>query len=91
MNIDISKINEIYGKEMIENIKENIQTINKNINYLICLEFINIEDLVERLTPLFLNDYSVFKDKIDSIIKKIGINYAEEIDEDISILEELLY
>lgn len=91
MNIDISKINEIYGKEMIENIKENIETINKNINYLICLEFINIEDLVERLTPLFLNDYSVFKDKIDSIIKKIGINYAEEIDEDISILEELLY
>lgn len=91
MNIDISKINEIYGKEMIENIKENIETINKNINYLICLEFINVEDLVERLTPLFLNDYSVFKDKIDSIIKKIGINYAEEIDEDISILEELLY
>ena len=90
MNINISKIKEIYGEEMLNNIRNNIEGVNKNISYLVYLKFTDVEDIVERVTPLFINDFDSFKFKIDSLIKKIGLNYVEQIEEDISLLEDLL-
>ena len=90
MNINISKIKEIYGEEILNDIRNNIEDVNKNISYLVYLKFMDVEDIVERVTPLFINDFDSFKFKIDSLIKKLGLNYVEQIEEDISLLEDLL-
>ena len=90
MNINISKIKEIYGEEILNDIRNNIEDVNKNISYLVYLKIMDVEDIVERVTPLFINDFDSFKFKIDSLIKKLGLNYVEQIEEDISLLEDLL-
>ena len=91
MNINISKIKEIYGEEILNDIRNSIEDVNKNISYLVYLKFTDVEDIVERVTPLFINDFASFKFKIDSLIKKLGSNYVEQIEEDISLLEDLLW
>ena len=90
MDFDFSKIEEIYGKETVTNIKDNIEEVTSNINYLIYLGFNDTEDLFERDTLLFLYDNETFKNKINQLIKKLGPNYVNIIEEDISQLEELL-
>ena len=90
MDFDFSKIEEIYGKETVTNIKDNIEEVTSNINYLIYLGFNDTEDLFERETLLFLYDTETFKNKINQLIKKLGPNYVNIIEEDISQLEELL-
>ena len=90
MDFDFSKIEEIYGKETVTNIKDNIEEVTSNINYLIYLGFNDTEDLFERETLLFLYDNETFKNKMDQLIKKLGPNYVNIIEEDISQLEELL-
>jgi len=91
MDFDFSKIEEIYGKETVTNIKDNIEEVTSNINYLIYLGFNDTEDLFERETLLFLYDTETFKNKINQLIKKLGPNYVNIIEEDISQLEELLW
>ena len=83
-------LNSIYGKETVTNIKDNIEKVTSNINYLIYLGFNDTEDLFERDTLLFLYDNETFKNKINQLIKKLGPNYVNIIEEDISQLEELL-
>ena len=90
MDFDFSKIEEIYGKETVTNIKDNIEKVTSNINYLIYLGFNDTEDLFERDTLLFLYDNETFKNKINQLIKKLGPNYVNIIEDDISQLEELL-
>ena len=90
MDFDFSKIEEIYGKETVTNIKDNIEEVTSNINYLIYLGFNDTEDLFERDTLLFLYDNETFKNKINQLIKKLGPNYVNIIEDDISQLEELL-
>ena len=91
MDFDFSKIEEIYGKETVTNIKDNIEKVTSNINYLIYLGFNDTEDLFERETLLFLYDNETFKNKINQLIKKLGPNYVNIIEDDISQLEELLW
>ena len=42
MNINISKIKEIYGEEMLNDIRNNIEDVNKNISYLVYLKFTDV-------------------------------------------------
>ena len=88
MNFD--KIEQIYGKEILESIISNKDDVKKNINYLINLGFDDIEDIFERLAPLFINDNKTFKNKIDSLIKKLGPDYVNIIENDLGLLEELI-
>ena len=90
MDFVFSKIEEIYGKETVIYIKDNIEEITRNINYLISLKFNDVEDLFERETLLFLYDNETFKNKIDFLIKKLGPDYIKKIEEDISLMEEIL-
>ena len=88
MNINYEKISEIYGKEILEYIKDDSSIVIDNIKYLILLKFNDVEDIFERYAPLFL-DYD-FKEKIDSLIKKIGLDYVDLIENDLGLLEGLL-
>lgn len=90
MNINFDKIEEIYGNEMLNLVKENIDSVIKNINYFIFLGFNDIEDIFERYPEIFIEFPHQFKNKINLLIKKIGINYVDKIEDDLSLLEELL-
>ena len=89
--IDFEKIEQIYGEEILQELIENKEEIQKNIYYMIKLNFEDTEDIFERITPLFINDNKTFKNKIDSIIKKIGPDYVNIIESDLGLLEELIW
>ena len=90
MNIDFSNIMEVYGYYVLNSCKEYVEDFVKNINYLSKLGFSSVEDIVERFPFLFLNEHSVFVAKINSLVKKLGINYIAILEDDMSYWEDLL-
>jgi hypothetical protein len=90
MNINFDKIETIYGKETLELINNNIEDVVSNINYLISLGFDDVEDIFERYTLIFIEDTITFKDKIDKLIKVLGNNYVDILEENMEIWENLL-
>lgn len=88
MNINFNKIKEIYGNEILNMIKENQKTVIKNIKYLYTLGFTDIEDIFEREILLFID--TDFKTKMDNLIFKLGSNYVDIIENNLSLLEEIL-
>ena len=91
MNIDFNKISDTYGDSVIELIRENIEDVNENINYMIKLGFTDIEDIFERYTLIFIDTPSIFKEKINKLINELGSNYIDIIENDLFILEKLMY
>ena len=90
MNIDFNKIYEIYDEDLIEALEQNKENVKKNIEYFKVIGFEDFEDIFERVAPLFVNDNEIFKQKINSLVKKIGPDYVYLIENDISILEEII-
>lgn len=90
MKIDFEKIEEIYGSSVIEEIKNNSKDILENIKYLKELNINDIEDIFERYPLIFICDKNEFKNKVDKLISKIGINYVDMLDNDMELWEELM-
>ena len=90
MNINFNSIRDTYGEDILNVIRDNIDDITENINYLRKLNFSDIEDIFERYVLIFIDSPSCFKEKIDKLILKLGSNYDELIGNDLSIFEELL-
>ena len=89
--MNLKKIKEIYGEEILQELIENKEEVQKNIYYMLRLDFEDTEDIFERITPLFINDNKTFKNKIDGLIKKLGPDYVNIIESDLGLLEELLW
>lgn len=90
MNFDLDKIIKIYGEEYINLIKENMEDVKANLKYLIEIGFYDVEDIFERYTPIFIYDNQNFKNKVKKLVKRLGFNYVELIENDLGLLEELL-
>lgn len=90
MKIDFEKIEEIYGSSVIEEIKNNSKDILENIQYLKELRINDIEDIFERYPLIFICDKNEFKNKVDKLISKIGINYVDMLDNDMELWEGLM-
>lgn len=88
-SVDFDKISEIYGEEVLREMQENMDEVIKNVNYMYMLEFNDVEDIFEREIFLFLYDHDTFKDKLNKLIYKLGLNYVEKIENDLSLLESL--
>ncbi len=88
-SVDFDKISEIYGEEVLREMQENMDEVIKNVNYMYMLEFNDVEDIFEREILLFLYDHDTFKDKLNKLIYKLGLNYVEKIENDLSLLESL--
>lgn len=89
MQINFDKIRKIYGDSMLEEINNNILDVNKNIKYLFDLNFTDIEDILERYPYIFLDDFKIFKNKIDNLIKKLGSNYVEILETKMELWEKI--
>jgi hypothetical protein len=88
--MNLEKIKEIYGEEILQALIDNKEEVQKNIYYMLRLDFDDTEDIFERVTPLFITDSKTFKNKIDGLIKKLGPDYVNIIESDLGLLEELL-
>ena len=90
MNINFNNISDTYGEDILNVIRENMDNVTSNINYLRKLNFSDVEDIFERYTLIFIDSPSGFKEKIDKLVLKLGSNYDELIGNDLSIFEDLL-
>ena len=90
MKVNLNNIRDTYGDNVVLLIRDNIDDVMKNIDYLNKLEFTDAEDIFERYAILFLDIPTEFKHKIDNLIKELGYDYVEIIENDLSILEKLL-
>ena len=90
MKIDFEKIEEIYGSSVIDEIKNNLSDVLENVKYLAYLRINDIENIFERYPLIFICDQKEFKNKIDKLILKIGINYIDMLDNDMELWEELM-
>ena len=90
MRVSIKKIIDTYGDSVGLLIRDNLDDVFKNLEYMINLNFTDVEDIFERYAILFLNTPFEFKEKIDTLIKSIGNGYVDIIENDLSILEKLL-
>lgn len=90
MKIDFEKIEEIYGSSVIEEIQNSSKDILENIKYLKELNINDIEDIFERYPLIFICEKNEFKNKVDKLISKIGINYVDMLDNDMELWEELM-
>ena len=90
MKVNLNNIRDTYGDSVVLLIRDNIDDVMKNIDYLNKLEFTDTEGIFEKFAILFLDTPTEFKNKIDNLIKELGYDYVEIIENDLSILEKLL-
>lgn len=90
MNIDFDRIEKIYGSSIINSIALLKDDVIDNIKYFISLGFEDTEDIFERQVLIFICPKEELRVKINNLIKKLGNNYIEKIENDISLLDELL-
>ena len=64
LNIDFERMKEIYGDEIEEIINENIDIIEKNIQFLNDLKFEDAKGIFEMYPDLFMNFPKKFEEKI---------------------------
>ena len=89
MNINYEKILELYGSNMLNEIKDNLKDVINNMNYLSTIGIIDIIDILERYPMIFLYDKETFIEKVNNLTSNIP-NYIEELDKNISLWERLL-
>lgn len=87
--IDLEIIEEVYGKSVVSEIVSNKEKVLENLKCLERLNFSDIENIFERVPLLFLSDNNEFKNKMDSLVIKLGQDYVNIIESDLSILENL--
>jgi hypothetical protein len=61
-----------------------------DLDYLNELKFTDTIDIFERYVILFIDDPSQFEYKFNNLIKELGSDYVDIIENDLSILEKLL-
>jgi len=86
--INLRKMQEIYGDEIVEAIDINMDIIEKNIFTMKKYNFDDIQWLFEACPAFFMNFPNQFEEKLKNIIKKCGKNYVRYIQENVSVLEE---
>lgn len=89
MNVNFNDLKEIYGEEILETINENMDIIESNINTMKELGFNDVEGIFERNVDSFLYFPKSFKQKMENLIRQIGTNYVEIIENDVSYMERL--
>ena len=85
MNLDMDRINEIFGKSMVLNIRDNQEDFIQNIKFIQSLGYKNVYELVELYPETFLLDSSVFQEKVELLLEKLGVESFEAIEENMEL------
>ena len=84
MEINLEKLEEIYGKSLVKEMRDDIENLIENMKYLDKLEFDDIYDIIEENPYLFLIDNNEFIKRINNLITSLGIEYLQILAEDTS-------
>ena len=84
MEINLEKLEEIYGKSLVKEMRDDIENLIENMKYLDKLEFDDIYDIIEVNQYLFLIDNNEFIKRINNLITSLGIEYLQILAEDTS-------
>ena len=84
MEINLKKLEEIYGKSLVKEMHDDIENLIENMKYLDKLEFDDIYDIIEVNPYLFLIDNNEFIKRINNLITSLGIEYLQILAEDTS-------
>ena len=85
MKINLEKIEELYGNSLLIEIKNNLEDIVENINYLKKRQINNYEELLENYPFVLIISPTTFQKKIDKLIENLGNNYIEILENNISL------
>ena len=85
MELDLQKIQEIYGNSAINEIKEDMDSLISNMKYLKEKGFTNIYEIIEQNPYQLLEDEAIFQEKIENIIRILGVEYIEKLEDDMSL------
>lgn len=84
MEINLEKLEEIYGKSLVKEMHDDIENLIENMKYLDKLEFDDIYDIIEINPYLFLIDNNEFIKRINNLITSLDIEYLQILAEDTS-------
>lgn len=90
MNINFEKINKIYGTDMLDSIRNNLDEVNRNIKYLYKIGIEDLEEVFERNAPIFICDNKEFVMKVNKLVGRLGNEYVEILGENEEYWSELL-
>lgn len=89
MKIDLNKIKEVYGENTLYEIKNHIEEITSNMSFLASIGFKDVIDIFENNPYMFLYTPLIFKEKVNKLLDKLGFDYIEKLENDISLWGEL--
>ena len=84
----IDDIVDTYGSSIKKDLIDNKETVIDNYNYLKILNVISLDEIFTRYIIMFLDED--FKKKINDLILKLGEDYIEKIEEDLSIFDRMI-
>lgn len=90
MDINLEKIEEIYGYDMLVLINDNLEEVVANVRYLKHVGFNDVQDIFERYPAVFICGKNEFKIKINNLINEIGIDYVYVLENNIDLWEKLV-
>lgn len=85
MELNMNRINEIFGNSMISEIKENKEEFIKNIEYVFSLGYKDTYELVELYPETFLIDSTIFKEKVNKLLDSLGVESFEILNENLEL------
>lgn len=89
MNVNLEKIREIYGQSTIYDLNDNLDNVIENLSILNKYKFKNIYEMLEINPYLFLLPSEEFEEKVEKIVKELGVEYIEKIENNIFIWGEI--
>lgn len=90
MMINLEKIKELYGDNIVREMKNNLEEITENLKYLMTYNIENFYEILECYPYLFMKEPKSFQKKLDEFIMKIGDNYIEKLEKNMSMWSELI-
>lgn len=90
--ISIDKIKKVFSDDALDPLRDDYiyEQFCSNVLYMDKKKIEDIPELIEMYYPIFLNDFSYFKNKLDVLINDLGTNYVDIIANDSSVLERLM-
>ena len=91
MNIDFNNISDTYGDDIVNLIRDNVDDVMENINYLKKLNINCVDEIFEMYAIIFINTPSYFREKVNELINELGSNYIDIIENNLFVFEKLLF
>ena len=85
MKISLDRIQEIYGESAIYEIKDHLDDVLNNMQYLVSKGFKDVYFILQTNPYIFLYDEKTFKRKANDLFNKLGVEYIEKLEEDFSL------